>query len=623
MALIGLGLRLAVAGGRAGRRRAALAVAGAAIGVAVLLMAVAVARLVPADQGSCGGWLSCSQRTQGTVLIFLGAPVAVLLATVARLSASVRDRRLAALRLLGTSARATRVVAAVETGALAVAGVAVGLPLFLLVRQAVKGVAVGGLSHFGSRLTPGLAGTLAVICAVPLLAVAVSLAPTRRVTAAPLSLRRGAVDRRPRAWRLVPFAAGIALLGYVAGRSSRLNAGSPAPFLAGSALAAVGLPLAVPVAVRLGADGLARHARGVSVRLGARRLQLEPAASTRVVAALLTGLLLAVGAQGVVVAFERTPQYLEALRAETTGPQYLQAVTGQPVTRTDLLAVAGIRAAVPIRQANSPDAPVDAFLGTCADLRVLMPGLLRCDDSAPAWLNRGEQHPSGALALTVDQPSGPVPFAVAAPARTWPVDYSAGNLSGAPGFSLFIPLSTPGLPPAVTAVAWWWVTADGGAGPRTRLQTVLQRTDPQASVQATYDVTNLDLVRRFRAILWAATALVLLVGFLALAIAGVDRATERRRAVVGLHVLGVPARVVRRSHLVQALLPLAVGVPVAGAGGLLTARAYLVFGGEAPYTPWVSSLAVTTGALLVGALLALVTLPLVSRRVAAEHLRRE
>lgn len=625
MALISLGLRLAVAGGRAGRRRAALAVAGAAIAVVVLLLAVAVARLVPADQGPCGGAFSCSQRTQATVLVFLATPVVVLLATVARLSASIRDRRLAALRLLGTSARATRIVAAVETGALAVAGTAVGVPAFLLVRQVLRGVDLAGLTHFGARLDPGLIGLLAVGFAVPLMAMVVSLAPTRRVTAAPLSLRRGAPGKRPGIWRLVPFAVGLALLAYVISRtSSRLDQRSPAPFLAGAALAALGLPLAVPVAVRLGADLLAGHARGVSVRLGARRLQLEPAASTRVVAALLTGLLLAVGAQGVVVAFERTPQYVDALRSETTGPQYLQVATGRPAGRASLLAVPGIRLAVPVRSASSPQEPmVSAYLGNCADLRALMPGVRQCDETAPAWLDRNTPRPVGTLSLVLDQATGRVPFTVPAPARTWPVDQYANQASGAQWFPLFVPLTTPGLPPTAMQVNTWWVVADGGAGPRNRLAQALHTADPQARVESGSDLTTLDLVRRLRAILWAATALVLLVGFLALAIAAVDRAAERRRAVVGLHVLGVPARVVRRSHLVQALLPIAVGVPVAGAAGLLAARAYLGFGAEAAYTPWASSLALTAGALLTGVLLALATLPLVGRRVSAEHLRRE
>ncbi len=625
MALIALGLRLAVAGGRTGRRRAVLAVAGAAIGVAVLLLAVAVARLVPATVGPCGGLLSCSQRTQAAVLVFLGAPVLVLLATVARLSAATRDRRLAALRLLGTSARATRLVSAVETGVLALAGTAVGVPTFLLVRRLLGGIDLAGLPHFGDRLDPSLPGALAVIGTVPLLAVVVSLAPTRQITRAPLSLRRGGPAKRPRMWRLAPFGVGLALLAYAATRPPPADtSGSPIPWLAGSALAALGLPLAVPVAVRLGADLLARHASGVAVRLGARRLQLEPAASTRVVAALLTGLLLAVGAQGVLVAFERTTQYIDALRSETTGPQYLHVAGAQSIPRSILLGVAGIRAAIPLRQAGSPrDPSVEVFIGSCPDLRALMPSVRRCDDAGTAWLGSARQHTAGPLYLSGGN-DWKVSFSVPAPAKTWPVDnprQSSGDQTYS--FSLFVPLSTPGLPPAATEVAAWQVIADGGAGPRLRLAAALHPADPTVMVETNADLINLDLVRRLHAILWAATALVLLVGFLALAIAAVDRAAERRRNIVGLNVVGVPARIIRRSHLLQALLPIAVGVPVAGAAGLLAARGYLAFAGEAAYTPWASSIAVTAAALLIGVVLGLATLPLVSRRVSAEHLRRE
>ena len=54
--------------------------------------------------------------------LFVLVPFGVFLGTCARLSATTRDRRIAALRLLGVSARQAAVVNAVETGVVAGGG---------------------------------------------------------------------------------------------------------------------------------------------------------------------------------------------------------------------------------------------------------------------------------------------------------------------------------------------------------------------------------------------------------------------------------------------------------------------------------------------------------------------
>lgn len=108
-----LGLRLALAGGWT---RALLVVIGNAVGVVVLLLATAVPTTLPQDLSPD------DRRLAASLVLFLVLPVASLLASTSRLSAAVRERRLAALRLLGVTARRTRVIAACEASLLALAG---------------------------------------------------------------------------------------------------------------------------------------------------------------------------------------------------------------------------------------------------------------------------------------------------------------------------------------------------------------------------------------------------------------------------------------------------------------------------------------------------------------------
>ena len=647
MALIRLGLRLAAAGGRVGRLRSAMTVVGATIGTLVLLLAVALAQLLPISDPRgypTQRWSAFTYRNfQFVVVLFLAAAVVVLLATVARLSATARDRRLAGLHLLGVTAGRTRTVAAVEAAVLALTGSVLGVPAFFLLRWAIQDTNFAGVERFGAQLQASWLAAVGSVVALTLLAVVVSLAPTRRITADPLGVRRDTAPSRPRLWRLIPLCIGVAMLANAGIRPYGTDEyPHPIWWLVGVPLAAAGLPLALPLAVRLIADQLARRSPVVWLRLAGRRLQLEPGASTRVVAAMVTGLMLVIAFQAVIASNERTPAYQQAVQNEVTGPQEVFADTTVPFTRDEFLAVPGVHSVRPIRSAlyapgschAAEHACADAFIGTCADLMFFMPGLERCSDDTVALLGAKIQPPPGPIKFVAWGPGGQgvgpeIPFSVKATQR-WELDEKKnqkpsefeGGGSSSEAWSVFVPIDTPGLPPAVAFPDAWRVRADGGPAVRERLAQKLHERDPAARVDTLSDTEILALVPRLHAILWAATWVVLLVGFLALALAATDRAAERRRSVVGMHVLGVPASVVRRSQLIQTLLPIAIGIPIGAALGLLAGRGYLQYI-DAPYTPVRMAVAVTAGAFGLGVVLAVATVPVMSRSVAAEHLRRE
>ena len=72
-------------------------------------------------------------------------------------------------------------------------------------------------------------------------------------------------------------------------------------FFAGTILAALGLPLAAPVAIRLLADAMVRLTARPSLVLAARRMQQEPAGTNRLVMSLLVALFIIIGARCVLV----------------------------------------------------------------------------------------------------------------------------------------------------------------------------------------------------------------------------------------------------------------------------------------------------------------------------------
>ena len=161
--------------------------------------------------------------TIGVVVIVLLVPVLLFLGTCARLSARTRDRRLAALRLVGMTPWQTRVANAVETGAAAVAGAAVGLVAFELGRAPLSHLTVNGYGWYTGDLTPTGGQVALLLVACPLVAVAVATVAVHRLTGPLTNTSVSAGAQRMSLWRIAPLVAGGALLvvaHLVSGRDS-------------------------------------------------------------------------------------------------------------------------------------------------------------------------------------------------------------------------------------------------------------------------------------------------------------------------------------------------------------------------------------------------------------------
>ncbi|GAA2719790.1 MULTISPECIES: FtsX-like permease family protein [Streptomyces] len=224
-------------------------------------------------------------------------PVAVLIATAARFGGERRDRRLAALRLVGADNRTTRRVAAGESLCGALFGLAAGTGLFLLLRQGGPWVRLNGVGVYPGDLVPSPLSAVVVAVAVPLLTVAVSLFALRDVAIEPLGVVRGAPRRRRLWWRVALPVLGLALL---AGLSANVF---DTLFLGYKWLvvpaAAVLILLGVSVLLPWVVQAVVGRLRGgpPAWQLATRRLQLDSGPASRTVAGILVAVAGAVAVQ--------------------------------------------------------------------------------------------------------------------------------------------------------------------------------------------------------------------------------------------------------------------------------------------------------------------------------------
>lgn len=215
----------------------------------------------------------------GIVVLIL--PVVMYVAVAMRFGSEHRDRRLAALRLMGLSRTAVVRVAAGEALVGAVLGLMAGAALFLLGRQLAEYVSVLGIGVFSSDVVPAASLAAIVALGVPLLSTLVTALSMRRVVMEPLGVVRQVTPIRRRLWwRLILFVPGAALLGYLA-----VNGFEPV-YRSLAVVATMGVLLGMAMLLPFGVDVVVRRMRGGGAlpwQLAARRLQLSGGGMARVV----------------------------------------------------------------------------------------------------------------------------------------------------------------------------------------------------------------------------------------------------------------------------------------------------------------------------------------------------
>jgi hypothetical protein len=324
-------LRLAVAGTRTDITRIGLTAVGSLLG-SLALLAAATVLAVKQDNRYTNGLLAESGLRPGvaTALIMLTIPVLLFVGQCARLGAPGRDRRLAAIRLAGATPGQGRLIAAVESGAATLLGTVLGLTVYLVGRRAFDAPDAQGLRPLPTDVLPAWPALAAIVLGLPVLAVLVAALLLRKVVVSPLGVVRRTKDRPPRPWPGLLIVLGVTVYAGLSPTLQYLDRHAVS-VPSWSILAALFLGgLAGAIGVATGAAWisftvgriLGRFARRPATILAGRRLQLDPWAGSRSLAALLTAVLFGAGAAWVTASFRLQQQ----LRAEDD--RRMQALTG-------------------------------------------------------------------------------------------------------------------------------------------------------------------------------------------------------------------------------------------------------------------------------------------------------
>jgi hypothetical protein len=222
------------------------------------------------------------------IAVVLIGPVVVFVAMVTRVNAARREQRFAAIRLAGASRWQLGVLAATETATAAVAGTLAGWGAYTL---AVPLLAAE-ITHEGMpfpladlRLETWL--LVFVLAAVPVLSIATTLVTLHRAGLSPLGARRRRPRVRPTATRLIPLAAGLAGVAYVARHGQRVDATENLTLamlsVAAPATVLIGVVAAGPWVCLWVSRGLARLSARPTTLIAARRLAADPYTAFRAV----------------------------------------------------------------------------------------------------------------------------------------------------------------------------------------------------------------------------------------------------------------------------------------------------------------------------------------------------
>ncbi len=489
-------------------------------------------------------------------------PLLIFVGTATRLSAARREERFAAMRLAGATPRQVSLIAAVESTAAAVAGMAAGFGLFFALRVPLAAVPFTGAPFFPGDLSLSLPDVVLVALGVPLAAAVVSLLALRRVRISPLGVTRRVTPKAPRAWRVLPLLAGVGLLGFVVvhGRPPT-TPGQIQVFLPAFLLIMAGLVTAGPWLTLTGARLMARRTSRPATLIAARRLADNPKAGFRAV----SGLVLALFITTVAVALITTQNVKSAGPLDGPAARILVeqfSDNSQPVSVPAppaaldgrLQAIAGVDGMLTIHQQRGLTiAP--AVFGLPARFGDLPGALVACSQlaSMPA-LGRC---PAGAAAAVF--PADGV-FGVESLAKvTWPsASVAAVRLDRLP--VLAINLATNGSAAAIEQA-------------RTVLDTAYPGYDPPATLgEQRIDSIQQDLAYQQLADVVVLTSLAIAGCTLAASVAG--GLAERKRPFSLLRLAGTPLGLLQRVIALESAVPLLVTAVLSIGVGFAAAAMY-------------------------------------------------
>jgi hypothetical protein len=574
-----------------------------------------------------------------TVVVFvvLLMPVAVFIATAVRFGGERRDRRLAALRLVGSDSRMTRRIAAGEALAGSVLGLLFGTGFFLIGREVAGSVEVFGVSVFPSDLNPSPGLALLVALAVPAAAVLVTLFALRGVVIEPLGVVRTAKPARRRLWwRLLLPLGGLALLYPMLGQGSENGEFNEYLVIGGVVLLLFGITALLPWVVEAFVARLGSGA--VSWQLAVRRLQLSSGSAARMVNGIAVAVAGAIALQMLFAGVESrftasTGKDTSRARLELALPQDGSMIAvGEKLSRAKGAAATAALSTTEVSDAaKDPERWLGVTVGDCAALRELA-RIPSCHDG-DVFVAPDRADPTSANLATAGRTvyfdpswSGEETGAEIAwklPAGMRKVTERPDSLRpGSAGLMV-----TPGALPAKTESDF--------------SSTVFVRTDP-AVPDALDEVRNAavaidPLIRTWEwettqqaeqftdirtGLMVGATAVLVLIGA-SLLVSQLEQLRERRKLLSALVAFGTRRRTLGLSVLWQTAIPIALGLVLALAVGLTLGAVLLKMTNVEVGVDWASVLSMTGIGAGVVVLVTALSMPPLLRMMRPEGLRTE
>jgi hypothetical protein len=567
-------------------------------------------------------------------MVVLLLPVAIFISTAVRFGSEDRDRRLAALRLVGANAGMTRRIAAGETLAGAAGGLAVGTLLFLMIGRVAAYAVPAELSFYAEDLRPAPVLAALTVVLVPAMAVLVTLSALKEILIKPLGVVRRSSERRRRFWwRLVVPVVGLALLTpLIDGLDA--SPGSQVMVVAGLVLVLVGVALILPWLVEATVHRL--NGGSVAWDLAVRRLQLDSGTAVRSVSGIAVSVAGLIAMQGLVGAISELSPWSqadtstfqatvldidpEADSAETWERELSRA---EGVTGVGVLTSMWARPtpAVAGQPASSDETLID--VGTC-ELLAQEAQLDSCDDG-------------DAFVVAPDGTSTPAPGSVyllgTGQDTRWTLPVSAqvvgpapgtiGSMGGTSARIMVTPGALGGIDVEPEGMTVYVALDPAVPDAADHMRTAAAQVDPAAyESPIAPERTTLILGNVQRALLAGTVALLVLIGA-SMLVNVIEQLRERRQLLAVLVAFGTRRRTLGASVLFQVAIPVVLGLAVAVVTGLVLALA-LQAAVDAPLAfDWLT-VGVTSGtAALVVLLTTAAGLPLLWRLTRPGNLRSE
>ncbi|GAA4675553.1 ABC transporter permease [Streptomyces chumphonensis] len=571
------------------------------------------------------------------MLSVLLMPIVVFVATAVRFGGERRDRRLAALRLVGADIAMTRRIAAGEVLFASLLGLVVGALLFLVGRELVEGLSISTISVYTADIVPVWWLGAVIVMLVPVIAVAVTLAALRGVAIGPLGVFREGTTRRRRVWwRLLLLAVGVAMLVYF-GPDDAASTVNEWGISAGVLLMLCGITALLPWAV----ERAVTRMRGgpLSWQLATRRLQLNSGMAARAVSGVTVAVAGAVALHMLFAAVE-TQQRVETGhdtdRAQAVasrlidegaelGPFVDRYATAEGVTS----ALGLVRGWADLDVALDADGnrPGTSFqIGDCRVLRELIE-VEACADGDVFVVpspDREALAPGDRLDL-----AGPVEASAESAPSWWTVPAAARETHSIPGphgdqyygvFATPSALDVSGVP-SLSAVA----LLDTVPGDEDVVEHLRNLAGVQEWNEGVHVLANTRLTSQFATIrnaLFVGAVVIMLMIAASMVVSTLEQLRERKRQLSVLVAFGTRRGTLGASVLWQTAVPVGIGLALASAGGTALGVLLLDMVG-AEVTDWLAFLPLTAAGLGMILLVTVASLPMLWRMMRPDGLRTE